>query len=64
MYNYYKYDYNEKSLIIYFILFLENLQHKVSSEGLTSKKKKPSRKNKTPSKILNLTELRQQPKLP
>lgn len=41
---------------------LENPQHK-STDGLLNKKKKSSRKNKTPSKILNITELKQQPKL-
>lgn len=47
---------------ILFIL-LENSHQKLPTEGLLNKKKKSLRKNKTPSKILNITELKQQPKL-
>ncbi|XP_029346844.1 uncharacterized protein LOC100167866 isoform X1 [Acyrthosiphon pisum] len=41
----------------------ENSHQKLPTEGLLNKKKKSLRKNKTPSKILNITELKQQPKL-
>ncbi|XP_060852790.1 uncharacterized protein LOC132930764 [Rhopalosiphum padi] len=41
----------------------ENPQQKLPTEGLLNKNKKALRKNKTPSKILNITELKQQPKL-
>ncbi|XP_015376584.1 PREDICTED: uncharacterized protein LOC107170885 [Diuraphis noxia] len=41
----------------------ENPHQTFPTEGLLNKKKKSLRKNKTPSKILNITELKQQPKL-
>ncbi|XP_025204567.1 uncharacterized protein LOC112601267 [Melanaphis sacchari] len=41
----------------------ENPQEKLPTEGLLNKNKKSLRKSKTPSKILNITELKQQPKL-
>lgn len=41
----------------------ENPQQKLPTEGLLNKNKKSLRKNKPPSKILNITELKQQPKL-
>lgn len=45
------------------LFVVENPQPKLPTEGLLNKKKKSLRKNKTPSKILNITELKQQPKL-
>lgn len=49
-----------KILLICCFFFLENPRE---IEALMNKKKKPLRKNKDPSKILNITELKQQPKL-
>lgn len=43
--------------------FSESPQLKLSTDGLINKKKKSTRKNKTSSKVLNITELKQQPKL-